>query len=211
MSDLQAQLDEISAGIPPEIGSRIDAGIAELDSAQVALGLAVGASAPLFALPGVDGTPVSLEALLTAGPVVVTFYRGDWCPFCNLQLRALQNSLGEIRAAGATLVAISAQSPDHGGGLVDKHELAFPVLSDLDQSVSEAYGVRFDLSGELEDLQVNVFQNDPADQNADGRRSLPVASTFIVDTEGTIRFSSVESDWRKRVEPADVVAALNAL
>lgn len=143
--------------------------------------------------------------------MVVTFYRGDWCPFCNLQLRALQLSLGEIRAAGASLVAISAQAPDHGSDLVEKHELDFPVLSDLDQSVSEAYKVRFDLSGELEDLQVNVFQNDPATQNADGRRSLPVASTFIISKDGVVRFSSVEADWRRRVEPADVIAALSEL
>jgi peroxiredoxin len=123
----------------------------------------------------------------------------------------LQLSLDEIRGAGATLVAISAQAPDHGSDLIARHELAFPVLSDLDQSVSEAYKVRFDLTGELEDLQVNVFQNDPAAQNADGRRSLPVASTFIVDTDRVVRFSSVDADWRNRVEPADIVAAVAAL
>jgi peroxiredoxin len=85
------------------------------------------------------------------------------------------------------------------------------VLSDLDQSVSEAYKVRFDVTGELEDLQVNVFHNDPGAQNADGRRSLPVPATFVIDRSGTFRFASVDADWRVRAEPADVVAALQAL
>ena len=211
MSDLKTRLDAVSQSVPEPIATRIDAGVAELAASGVAPGLAVGATAPTFALPDAFGATVSLDELLTRGPVVITFYRGDWCPFCNLQLRALQESLDEIHAAGASLVAISAQAPDHAGDLITKHELAFPVLSDLDQSVSEAYRVRFDLSGELEDLQVNVFQNDPAAQNADGRRSLPVASTFIVDADRIVRFSSVDADWRHRVEPADVVAAVASL
>ena len=82
--------------------------------------------------------------------------------------------------------------------MTEKHELAFPVLSDVDQTVSEAYKVRFDVTGELEDLQVNVFQNDPAQQNANGRRTLPVPSTFIIDRDGTVRFASVNADWRVR-------------
>lgn len=211
MSQLQSKLDEITTGIPSEISTRIEIGVAELVTSKAAPGLAVGTPAPDFSLPDAHGVTVSLSELLSEGPVVVAFYRGDWCPFCNLQLRALQDSLDEITAAGASLVAISAQSPDHAGSLIDEHSLAFPVLSDLDQSTAEAYKVRFDLSGELEELQVNVFQNDPATHNADGRRSLPVASTFIVDRSGVVRFSSVEADWRRRVEPDDVVAALNAL
>jgi peroxiredoxin len=142
---------------------------------------------------------------------VVTFYRGEWCPYCNLQLRALQQVLGDITSTGAMLVAISPQAPDDGLTMTEKHELAFPVLSDVDQSVSQAYRVLFDVTGELEDLQVNVFQNDPAKENANGRRTLPVPSTFIIDRDGTVRFASVNADWRVRVEPADVVAALKAL
>lgn len=211
MSDLRSQLDGITESIPEPIGARIDSGVAELADAGVAPGLAVGAIAPGFTLPDAGGELVSLDELLTEGPVVITFYRGDWCPYCNLQLKALQESLDEIKAHGATLVAISPQAPDHASGLVETHNLAFSVLSDLDQSVSEDYKVRFDLTGELEDLQVNVFGNDPGSQNADGRRSLPVASTFIVDGDHVIRFSSLDADWRNRVEPAEVVAALASL
>ena len=211
MSDLKEQLDVITMSIPEPIGARINAGVAELAESGVAPGLSVGEKAPSFSLPDSEGSLVNLDDLLAQGPVVVTFYRGDWCPYCNLQLKALQSSLGEITEQGATLVAISPQAPDHAGGLIETHDLAFPVLSDLDQSVSQAYKVRFDVTGELEDLQVNVFQNDPGTQNADGRRSLPVASTFIIDRDHVVRFSSLDSDWRIRVEPAEVVAALSSL
>jgi peroxiredoxin len=211
MPTLADQLNEITAQIPAEIGGRIQSGVDEVTSSGVAPGLAVGDAAPDFALSDAVGNQVVLTELLARGPVVATFYRGEWCPYCNLQLKALQQVLPEITAAGGTLVAISPQAPDHALTLTEKHELAFPVLSDLDQSVSEAYQVRFDVTGELEDLQVNVFQNDPAAQNADGRRSLPVPSTFVIDRSGTVRYASVDADWRVRAEPADVVAALQSL
>ena len=211
MTTLAFQLDEITASVPAEISERIDSGLDDVTSSGVARGLAVGDVAPDFTLTDAVGNQVVLADLLTEGPVVVTFYRGEWCPYCNLQLRALQEALPEITSTGATLVAISPQAPDHALTMTEKHELAFPVLSDLDQEVSESYKVRFDVTGELEDIQVNVFKSDPAQQNADGRRSLPVPSTFIIDRDGTVRFAAVNADWRVRVEPADVIAALKAL
>jgi peroxiredoxin len=211
MDSLAVQLHEITDSIPPVIAGRIKSGVDEVTTSAVAPGLAVGDPAPDFTLGDALGSQVGLAELLAKGPVVVTFYRGEWCPYCNLQLRSLQQALPEIASAGASLVAISPQAPDHGLSMTEKHNLAFPVLSDLDQSVSEAYKVRFDVTGELEDLQVNVFQNDPAVQNADGRRSLPVPSTFIIDRHGIVRFASVDADWRVRAEPADVIAALRML
>ena len=211
MTTLADQLSEFTAQIPAEIGGRIKTGVDEVTTSGVAPGLAVGDTAPSFTLNDAVGNEIVLGDLLAKGPVVVTFYRGEWCPYCNLQLAALQKALPKIVAAGATLVAISPQAPNHSLTMTEKHELAFPVLSDLDQSVSEAYKVRFDVTGELEDLQVNVFQSDPAAQNADGRRSLPVPSTFVIDRSGIVRFASVDADWRVRVEPADLVASLEAL
>jgi peroxiredoxin len=211
MTTLATQLNDFTAQIPAEIAGRIKTGVDEVTTSGVAPGLAVGDTAPDFTLGDASGRQVVLAELLATGPVVVTFYRGEWCPYCNLQLRALQQALPEITARGATLVAISPQAPDHGLTMTEKNELAFPVLSDLDQSVSESYKVRFDLTGELEDLQVNLFQNDPAEQNADGRRSLPVPSTFVIDRTGTVRFAWVDADWRVRAEPSDVIAALEGL
>ncbi len=210
MNSLQ-QLDEITASIPEAIGTRIDRGVGEIDESGVAPGLGVGDTAPNFTLPNALGQPITLADLLRQGPVVVTFYRGEWCPYCNVQLRGLEGALPRLRALGASLVAISPQAADHSLSLSEKHELSFPVLSDLDQDVIRAYRVQFTLAGDLEDLQVNVFQNDPAIQNANHTRSLPVPATFVLDRDGTVRAAFVSADWRYRPEPADIIAALEAL
>jgi peroxiredoxin len=208
---LASQLDEITVTIPTSIAELIAVGVGEVDASGIAPGLAVGDHAPAFTLPDALGSPVSSADLLEQGPVVVVFYRGDWCPYCNIQLHALQGVLSEITALNATLVAISPQAADHSLSIGEKQGLAFPVLSDADQSTAEAFKVKFTVTGELEDLQVNVFENDPASQNANGERTLPVPSTFIIGTDGVIQFASVNADWRERVEPAAIIAALNGL
>lgn len=204
---LKEQLAAITASIPEPIGSRIDAGVAQIE----APGLAVGDRAPGFTLPDALGRLVSLDDLLAEGPVVAVFYRGEWCPYCNLQLHALQAALPTIHELGAGLVAISPQTPDHSLSLTEKHELAFPVLSDLDQDVIRAYNVQFTLADDLEDLQVNVFQNDPANQNADGSRALPVPAVFVIDQDSIVQAAFISADWRVRAEPADIISALRAL
>ena len=211
LPSLQSQLNEMTAGIPQAIASRIEAGVAEIDASGLARGLAVGERAPLFTLPDALGRPVTLAELLANGPVIVTFYRGEWCPYCNLQLRALQAALPAFAEFGASLVAISPQASDHSLSVTEKHALAFPVLSDLDQEVIRAYQVQFTLAGDLEDLQVNVFGNDPRDQNADHTRALPVPATFVIGRDGIIAAAFVSADWRIRSEPADIQAALRAL
>lgn len=208
---LQSQLDEIIEQIPESIRSRIKEDTSDLDASGVARGLAVGDAAPNFTLPDALGRPVTLSDLLEKGPVALTFYRGEWCPFCNLQLRSLQEALPLFLEHDATLVAISPQAPDHALSLTEKHGLAYAVLSDVDQSVIRAYRVQFTLSGDLEDLQVNAFQNDPGTQNADHSRSLPVPATFVIDRRGVVRAAFVSADWRYRPEPTDIIAALESL
>ena len=207
----QQQLEEITASIPEAIGTRIDVGVAEIDESGVAPGLYIGDRSPNFTLPDALGKPITLADLLVQGPVVVTFYRGEWCPYCNIQLRGLEAALPRFRELGASLVAISPQAADHGLTLSEKHALTYSVLSDLDQEVIRAYRVQFTLTGDLEDLQVNVFQNDPATQNADHTRSLPVPATFVIDRDGIVAAAFVSADWRYRPEPADIIAVLESL
>jgi peroxiredoxin len=208
---LQSQIDEIASQIPEPIGSRITAGASEIDASGVAPGLEVGDTAPDFTLNDAAGRPVTLSNLLQQGPVVLIFYRGEWCPFCNLQLRSLQENLPRIHELGASLVAVSPQAPDHALSLTEKHDLNYPVLSDLHQTVIRSYRLQFTLSGDLEDLQVNVFHNDPATQNADHSRSLPVPATFVIDREGIVRSRFVSADWRYRPDTTDIIAALETL
>jgi peroxiredoxin len=204
---LAAALAETAAPTPVSLAARFDAANRELTASGVAPGLDVGGQAPEFALPDQLGRVVSLCEQLAHGPAVLVFYRGDWCPYCNLTLRALQVELGAIQAHGAKLIAVSPQAPDRALTLTEKQELEFSVLSDASQATIAAYGLRYVVPGALQDLYLK-FGNDLRGQNADGSWNLPVPATFVIDRRGTIRSRFVKMDFTKRMEPADVVSAL---
>lgn len=208
---LQPQLDELTAQIPEPIRVRITKAVAEIESSRVAPGLEVGDQAPDFSLVDATGRLVSLADALAGGPVVLTFYRGEWCPYCNLQLRGLQVALPRFRELGASLIAISAQSPDHSLSVSEKNELEFTVLSDATQEVIRAYKLQFPVEGELKDLHLNVFHNDPRDHNADGTLTLTVPATFVIGRDGIVHSRFVSADWRFRMEPFAIEAALESL
>jgi peroxiredoxin len=211
LARLSTQLDAVTDQVPAEIDARIEAAIAEVAASGVAPGLAVGDRAPGFTLPDATGREVSLADRLDAGPVVLQFYRGDWCPYCNLHLRALQAALPEIRKRGASLVAISPQSPDHSLSLTEQAELEFDVLSDVDQHVIRDYRLQFTLPADLQSVHLNDFSLDLRLQNADGSWNLPVPGTFVISAEGRIVAAGVEVDYRGRIEPAVILAALDEL
>jgi peroxiredoxin len=169
-----------------------------------------GAMAPDFALPDVHGRPVALAALLRGGPVVVTFYRGGWCPYCNIQLRAYQKALPEIVALGGRLVAISPQSPDASLGTAEKNALEFDVLSDTGNRVAHSFGLVFTLAGELQDAMRANGKLLP-DINGDDSWALPVPATYVIAPDGRIVLDHVEVDYRERLEPEAILAALRDL
>src|ERR1700722_1726878 len=129
--ELTRQLAEFAAKIPDPLATRLRAASDETTVSGVAPGLAVSERAPDFTLPNALGEPVGLTPRLAQGPVVLSFYRGEWCPFCNLELRALQARLPRFQTYGASLLAISPQTPDHSLSAAEKNELAFDVLSDV--------------------------------------------------------------------------------
>src|SRR5271156_5705154 len=174
--------------------------------------LRVGQSAPDFTLPDAFGNPVSVSALLARGPVVISFYRGEWCPFCNIELRALQQAQPTMEQLGATLIAISPEKPDHGIVAAEKNNLTFPVLSDFGNKVAQQFGIVFQVGEELKEFSKNVFKNDLALRNGEDSYQLPVPATFVIDTTGIIRFAHVDVDYMTgRAEPEAVVAALEAI
>jgi peroxiredoxin len=146
------EMRQLRDALPDDLSAPIDALIASLADDESVAGVAVGERAPSFALPDARGDRVALDDLLADGPVVVSFYRGAWCPFCSIELRGLQEILPEIRALGASLVAVSPQAPDDSLGLAEKEALEFAVCSDLDQEVARAFRLRFRLSPEVEAL-----------------------------------------------------------
>ena len=177
-------------------------------SGLAARALKVGAAAPDFILPDAQGGPVRLRALLDQGPVVVVFYRGGWCPYCNLHLRGFQSRLPTFRELGATVVAISPQLPDNSLSTREKNDLAFPVLSDVGNKVARQFGIVFELSDRLAELY-RQFGHALEDFNgADGNRELPVPATFLLDGKGAIRLAHVDVDYTRRLDPDDVIEVL---
>ncbi|WP_327318838.1 peroxiredoxin-like family protein [Streptomyces sp. NBC_01235] len=197
--------------IPAEIRQIMQRAGQELaDSGQADRALAVGARAPLFRLPSATGDPVSLAGLLAAGPVVLAFYRGAWCPYCNIALRTLQQHHDEISARGARLVAASPQVPDESLALAEKHQLDFDVLSDVGSDTAKQYGLAFDLPDDLAAVY-DRLGFDLQRVNGGHPRTLPLPATYVIDREGVIRWAFVDTDYTRRAEPADILAALDAL
>jgi peroxiredoxin len=173
--------------------------------------LKVGQPAPDFTLPDAFGNPVPVSALLARGPVVISFYRGEWCPFCNIELRALQQALPAMEQLGATLIAISPEKPDHGIVTAEKNQLTFPVLSDFGNKVARQFGIVFQVGQELQEFSKNVFKNDIALRNGEDSYELPVPATYVVDTTGVIRFAHAEVDYTHRTEPEEILTVLKAI
>ena len=169
-----------------------------------------GDPAPDFALAGVDGRTTRLSTALRDGPVVVSFYRGGWCPYCNLELRALQSVLPQVRGLGAQLVAISPQTPDESLSTAEKNALAFPVLSDVGGEVARSFGIAFDLAEALRPIYAR-FGHALPDRNGDDSWVLPIPATYVIDRSGRIVLAFVDIDYRNRLDPADIVRALQTL
>ncbi|WP_327428517.1 peroxiredoxin-like family protein [Streptomyces sp. NBC_01236] len=210
-AELRAFYEARQRQIPAEIREIMRRAGQELaDSGQADRALAVGAQAPRFTLPTATGQTLSLDGLLAAGPVVLTFYRGAWCPYCNIALRALQQHHAAITARGASLVAVSPQIPDESLSLTEKHDLAFDVLSDIGSDTAKQYGLAFDLSEDLAAVY-DRLGFDLQRVNGGHPRTLPLPATYVIDRAGTIRWAFVDTDYTTRAEPADILAALDAL
>ena len=169
-----------------------------------------GDLAPDFVLPGAHGNSVCLSGLLRQGPVVVTFYRGGWCPYCNIQLRAYEAILSQIRALGASLIAISPQLPDGSLDTAETNALTFEVLSDVGNQVARSFGLVYALPEELRAAMRSNNKVLPT-LNGDDSWELPVPATFVIAADQRIVLASIEVDYRKRLEPDEILSALKRL
>ncbi|MFE2071209.1 peroxiredoxin-like family protein [Streptomyces sp. NPDC059467] len=215
MTDLATELRALNGArdrhIPAEMRQVMDRAALELaESGQVGRARTVGERAPGFTLPSATGATVALDDLLAEGPVVLTFYRGAWCPYCNLALRALQRHHTGITARGARLVAVSPQIPDESLTLTEKHSLAFDVLSDLGSDTAKQYGLAFDLPDDLA-AAYNKLGFDLQRVNNGHPRTLPMPATYVIARDGVIHWAFVDTDYTARAEPADIIAALDNL
>lgn len=172
--------------------------------------LKAGDIAPSFVLSDPEGNPVRSEDLLLAGPLVVQFFRGGWCPYCKMELQSLQTALPSFRNFGATLVAISPQSTVHGRESVRDNKLDFPILSDPRNSIAAAFGVRFELPAELIALY-RGFDNDLPAINGDNSWTLPIPARFVIGRDRLIRYAEINPDYTRRPDPQDLVSVLRSL
>lgn len=172
--------------------------------------IAVGEIAPNFTLPGATGELVNLHSKLNEGPVVLSFYRGGWCPFCNLELQALQALLPEIKSLGASLIGISPETPDNSLTTAEKHQLEFDVLSDVGNKTARDYGLIFTVYEEMRPLYLKWGLDVPA-SNGDDSWELPVPATYIIDSNCVVHAAHVDKDYTRRMEPEQILTALRNL
>jgi peroxiredoxin len=201
-----AYQDALRAAAPPEVLEALDDGATALGRRMFGT-VGVGERAPGFTLPDAQGGVVSLDDLVGEGVVVLTFYRGSWCPYCNLQLNAYQEILDDLDAVGAHLVAVSPMTPDNSLSFAEKAGLRFTVLSDSGAQVAERYGLVFVLEGSYRELHRGLGIDLPA-LNGDDSWRLPTPATYVIDGEGMVRLVHVNGDYRSRFEPEALLAAV---
>lgn len=213
--DLTTKLKELSdssiAKLPAEKRKIMEDAIDGLRKSHIVdHALKRGDRIPNFSLLDATKKEISSEVLLKKGPIVLVFYRGGWCPYCNLQLHDLQAHLPEIKNLGADLVAISPQNPDNSISTAEKEKLAFHVLSDQGNIVGRKFGLVYKLPDSLKKLY-QQFGIDLERSNSLKEWELPLSATYIVDTNGKIYYSFLDVDYRKRAETKDVIEALQKL
>ena len=209
--ELERMRDDAVERIPREALTVMQGATDDLVASGIAEGsVKEGSAAPEFSLPNAHGEPVASAALWADGPAVVSFYRGGWCPYCNVELRALQARLPEIEALGARLVAITPETPDNALTTQEKNEIAFDVLSDDSNRVASAFGLTFRLPDAVNDLYKGSFGIDLAATNGDGSQTLPVPATFVIGKGGRVLKAFVDADYTSRAEPDEIIATLEA-
>ena len=173
--------------------------------------LRAGDRAPEFTLKNSDGHEVSSRDLLARGPLVVTFYRGVWCPYCNMDLHALQEALPAIREHGGQLLAISPQTQSNSRKSQRDNNVTFPILSDFGNEVAARFGLRFTLPEYLIELYRDTFKNDLSRINGDSSWSLPMPARYVIGTDGVIAYAEVNPDYTHRPAPEELLPVLSAL
>ncbi len=210
-AELRAAAEASARKAPPEALAAGRKGIEEVAASGILkTALGVGAAMPEFTLGDAQGRPVRSADLLARGPLVVVFYRGAWCPYCNIYLHRWQDYLPRLAERGATLVAISGENPDGTASMVKKTEATFVVLSDRGYAVSRRFGVVY----EVPRVVTDAMQARGLDLKAyygTGKAELPLSATYVVGPDGKITYAFLDADYKKRAEPADVLAALDRL
>jgi peroxiredoxin len=206
---LDAVTAKYSASMPADRKQSYEAAVTKIkDTGVMDTALKAGSKAPDFTLNDAAGKPVALAEMLKQGPVVVTWYRGGWCPYCNLTLQAYQEILPDLKSAGAQLLAISPETPASAAKTSAKGKLDFPLLTDTNDQAARAFGLAYRLPDEFAAMLAN---SPDVPDSPSGGKELPIAATYVIARDGTIAHAFLDSDYRNRAEPADILAAVQKL
>lgn len=221
-AQIQQLIQTFRSTFPPEVNTLVEFGAGEISSMPIVENaLEAGDRAPDFTLENYDGAARSLTDYLRAGPLVLTFYRGLWCPYCNLQLAAYNARYAEIKELGADLVAISSEGPDGAAAIKDSNlpqetkdtiisAPAFDVLHDANTSVAKQFGVAFTLPESHRKL-LELFKVNVEKANGDNTYAFADPATYVIGQDGIIAWAYVPNNYRKRAEVDDILAQLRLL
>jgi peroxiredoxin len=212
---LQQQLNKLKeenlAKFPEEVKNVLLGDLKELkESGLIEKAPNMGDTLKDFSLTNHRNEIIRLIDLRKQGPVVITFYRGGWCPYCNLELRAYQQILPQIKAAGASLIAITPEVPDESLTTSERHALEFEVLTDKNSDYAREIGIVFTVNEKVRPIYES-FGIDLEKHNGREQFDIPLAATYLINSNGIIVFAVVEADYTIRAEPADVVKVLQSL
>ena len=205
---LKEHAEESAAKYPEEVKAIMQNAIDDLEvSSLTTNALKTGDIFPSFNLPNAKGEVISSLSLLDKGPLVIAFYRGGWCPYCNIELKALQNALPQIKEKGAQLIAISPESPDNSLSTKEKNELNFEVLTDKDNSFARDLSLVYKLPDSLIALY-NKFGLSLDESQGNSNSELPIAATYVIDTNGKIMYHFLKEDYKLRADPSAILEVL---
>jgi len=210
MKSLEHELEKMRALTPIEVHLKLNQFVEKMQEKGIASGLQEGSRVRDFLLKDSIGNEVALYEELSKGPVVLTFYRGGWCPYCNRQLRAYQEVLPQIQALGGQLIAVSPQLPDYSLNQQEKDALNFKVLSDPSGITAVKYNLLYDVPQDIQEMYLSV-NIDLKEYNGAGAWILPVPATFMIDENAIVRSSFVGSDFTRRKEPEEILWELRNL
>lgn len=212
---LQAQLnafkEQFKQQAPKEAFNAFTQSTEELiATGQAKRALSVGAQSPDFTLTDQDGNDVVLKDLLAKGPVVLSFYRGVWCPYCNIELQALEAVHNDLKAKGATLLAISMQGAADSRKSQRDNNLSFPILTDNAGELADKFGIRWQVQDYVIEFK-KMFNVVLPNIHGDGQWNLPMPARYVIDTDGNIAYAEVNPDYTQRPEPSDLFPILDQL
>jgi peroxiredoxin len=210
--ELEKTLNDFKEQAPQKVQNEMQKAYEELSRKKVGSdSLSINDTFPDFELINQNNSKVTLDELLKeSNYLLITFYRGGWCPYCNLELRALQEKLPELNVLGTNLVAITPERPDQSLSTAEKNELNFSVLSDINSELSSKIGISFELPENLKPIYYK-FGIDIPKHNGDNNFTLPVPATYLIDKKKNVLLSFKDVDYTVRLNPEDIINQLEKL